>query len=377
MDFPKLKKPDLRLPQIPHKILKQKPVPTDLEVNVMMMGGRRCGKTSVLAAMQECFEAEFNGNSSLVITSADEATLCALEDKKAELDSYFVQKKRTFSPRTEEKIGTREIMTYVFYVGLRGKKDRIRINFVDFPGEWLDNPDEWKDQLADLQRKLERTSVLLIAVDTPHLIECDGQYSQIRNREYRISEKIKSSGFADKGPSLVLFVPLKCERYYKDNRMNEVQLTVQEEYKNLIQYLCGGENSECLAAIAPILTLGGAAFSHFGRDDNGEIALNTVGIPAQQIYYFPDESVKHPEPKFCDQPLLYVLTYTLAMAKEARRQKKNGFLNLGAIKSWFEESVLNWPSAEDYITEYDAIHGKLKTTGDGYRVLNKTSWIKF
>ena len=28
----------------------------DLELNVTMMGGRRCGKTSVLAAMEDCFQ---------------------------------------------------------------------------------------------------------------------------------------------------------------------------------------------------------------------------------------------------------------------------------------------------------------------------------
>lgn len=30
-----------------------------VEIKVMMFGGRRCGKTSVLAAMQSCFEKEF------------------------------------------------------------------------------------------------------------------------------------------------------------------------------------------------------------------------------------------------------------------------------------------------------------------------------
>lgn len=50
----------------------------------MMVGGRRCGKTSVLAAMKRNFDELFNSKN-LVIRYGDTETLDALEDKNAEI----------------------------------------------------------------------------------------------------------------------------------------------------------------------------------------------------------------------------------------------------------------------------------------------------
>ena len=49
-------------------------------INVMMFGGRRCGKTSVLAAMQSSFEKSF-GKGNLTISTADDDTLFTIEAK--------------------------------------------------------------------------------------------------------------------------------------------------------------------------------------------------------------------------------------------------------------------------------------------------------
>lgn len=367
--MPKIPLPNIPIPKI-STVKAPKSVSQDFEVAVVMMGGRRCGKTSVLASMQKCFDENFNGQSPLVITSADEHTLGTIEKKKHELVGYFNKRGRWFKPDVEP---TREITPYGFTVGLRGKSSRICVRFVDFPGEWLSETVN-ADDLQSLKNELEKSKIVLIAIDTPHLMECDGDYNELCNRCYRTTELLKTCGFGDKGPGLLLFVPLKCEKYVMEGKMGEVIDKVQDAYKVAIKYVGGGDRSEYLTAITPIVTLGGASFSHFDFD-NGEIKLNTTGIPETAIYKF--SGAERYEPKDCDLPLLFVLAYTLAMAQRAKEKKRIPG-PAGLIVDWFQESILNWPSADDYLQEYDSILTRLneaKARGT-VELLNKATWIK-
>ena len=88
-------------------------------INIMMVGGRRCGKTSVLAAMQHCFESVMS-DSVLNIGAEDFTTLDILEEKSREAEDYFRErnkKKITFSPDSNP---SKEIAHYSFNIGLRG-----------------------------------------------------------------------------------------------------------------------------------------------------------------------------------------------------------------------------------------------------------------
>lgn len=363
----------LKLPQIPKPKIpvskRPKPVSQDLEVTVVMMGGRRCGKTSVLASMQKCFDENFNGKSPLVITSADESTLGAIEKKRHELAGYFNKKGQWFIP---ELTSTRDIIDYGFNIGLRGKNNRIRVRFVDFPGEWL-GENVHEDNLQSLATEIKKSKIVLIAIDTPHLMECDGFFNELCNRCYRTTELLKNCGFGDNGPGLLLFVPLKCEKYQEEEKMGEVLDKIQEVYNEMIQYVGGTDKSEYLIAITPILTLGGVSFSHFAFD-SGEIKLNSTGLPENPIYKF-SGSRKY-DPQFCDMPLLLVLAYTLAMAKRARDKKRIPG-PIGMFTDWFQESILNWPAAEAYLQEYDSILKRLREerVKGTFDVLNKSTWL--
>lgn len=367
--MPKIPVPNIPLPQIkPPKAPKS--ASQDLEVTVVMMGGRRCGKTSVLASMQKCFDENFNGQSPLVITSTGEYTVNAIENKRHELVGYFNKRGRWFRPDIKP---TSDITTYGFTVGLRGKNSRICVKFVDFPGEYLDGSGH-EVELQSLKNELEKSKIVLIAIDTPYLMECDGNFNELCNRCYRTTELLKTCGFGDRGPGLLLFVPIKCEKYEIEGRMLEVIDRIEEAYKDVIKYVGSGEGNEYLTAITPIITLGGASFSHFDFDD-GEIKLNSSGIPETPIYKFSGNE-KY-EPENCDLPLLFVLAYTLAMAKRAKEKKRLPG-PAGLIVDWFQESILNWPSADEYLQEYESILKRLSEAKakEDVTVLNKCTWIK-
>jgi len=342
----------------------------------MMMGGRRCGKTSVLAAMQQSFEERLN-NTSLVMGPADFEMLEILEKKQQEMLDYFLKRgdKTEFSPNN---ISTSGIMNYSFYIGLKSKKSRIRLDFVDYPGEYLTLKEEY-EQLKD---PLKKSRILLIAIDTPHLMERKGLYNDPKNRCRRVTEIIKESGFADadRGPGMVLLVPLKCERYYNHGRMNNVAAEVQKAYGPLLQYLqqpdVEGQSSRITIAITPILTIGGAEFSCFQYTPSGNIEVDVTGVPKYAFYRFSDMKKDAPEPLYCEQPLLYVLSYLFCQAERLKSANKARFFGIpllvvDIIQNWFEGSVLKWPSAEDYLTQASAVAKAMKCTGDGYRILSK------
>lgn len=345
----------------------------DLVINVMMVGGRRCGKTSVLASMQSCFEEKVSQDTNLVLNTANSETLGTIEQKRAEMAMYFANKgpAKAFVPDSNP---TLELASYGFDLELRlGQKKpggRICINFIDYPGEWLSDK-ATTEETKQLETHMKMSRIMIIAIDTPYMMEEKGQYGEFTNRYYRVTEMIKKSGFAD-GENMILFVPLKCERYFNEGKMDLVQNAICEAYQNLIQHIKGSEN--CIAAITPILTLGGAEFSHFARNEDGDIIMREgAAIPDQAIYYFPDETVKRPEPKFCEQPLFYVLAYTLDMVKRMREDKKNV---KDEIVEWFRIQFLKWPSAEDYRAEFDKVRQKMKMSEGGYCILTKKSFLK-
>ncbi len=349
----------------------------ELELNIMMIGGRRCGKTSVLAAMQGCFE-NLLSETPLVIAPANFTVVSVIESKRREMKQYFQDRgnKRDFFP---DNTPTKGIKEYPFFINLKNKaKDsQIKINFIDYPGEWLVDP----EHIEDLIKYMSKSRILLVAIDTPHLMEQRGYYNDQKNLCYRVSEMVKTAEFAEdrKGAGMVLFVPLKCERYYNRKEMGSVCAEIQKAYRPLLQYLekpgINEGESPITTAITPILTMGGAEFSRFQRNTDGDIDIDEKwGTPKQALYHFPDMNKDEPEPLYCEQPLLYILSHTLKRAKTIKESQKSKSW-WDSIVDWFQTGLLNWPSSKDYLKQAENINKQIKSEGDGYIILNRGSLL--
>ena len=336
----------------------------DLRIQVMMVGGRRCGKTSILAAMQSNFQ-ELLADTDLTLVCSDMDTLSVLDAKHNEIDDYFNNMgNRTFIPDNNP---TEEIMTYSFFIGIAGKTGKIRVDYIDYPGEWLKYD---KKKKKELLKCIEKSQAIIIAIDTPHMMEEEGQYNELQNF-CNYTEEILKMAFENtkKRMGLILFVPLKCERYLMTNEMDEVSKRTEESYEELIRYLKKAGKFE--VAVTPIFTLGGAAFSKFERDEETKkVKLNEkFGTPEKAIYCFPKMEVKGPEPRYCEQPMVYLLAYLLQLAgdiKENTYQRSNFLSKLVIIlQQKLGESI----SAMDYGEQRSVILEKLKRNGDGYRII--------
>lgn len=347
----------------------------DIQIDVMMFGGRRCGKTSVLAAMQNCFEEKF-GRSNLTIYPVDGDTIFAIEEKTRELNGYFFQgmHNRRFVPDDNP---TLDVAEYKFYISLKNKPNgKIIINFIDYPGEWLDD----KSKCEKLQSYMKKSRIIIVAIDSPYLMEelpekeesAVGVYNDKRNYSLRISNMLKGLELTD--TRMILFVPLKCEKYYHANKMTELRERIKSAYKEVFNYIKGNEKYFQIA-ITPILTMGGAEFSRFKRNDNGEIELNEInGLPSLAEFCFPDSERKF-EPKYCEQPILHILLYVLEMAKREKDEVAKTKFGISLWLSKLMESFLRMPSAVDFMNEQKAIKTILKEYDDGYEIYQNT--LKF
>lgn len=336
----------------------------DLKVQVMMVGGRRCGKTSILAAMKANFEEHF-AKTSLTVSFGDLDTLEVLEAKNNEIADYFLgAENRTFTPDSNP---TEDMMTYTYSIGIAEKRGKIKVDFVDYPGEWLTD----KEHNNNLLECMKKTQVIIVAIDTPHLMEEDGRFNEHRNFCRRTSEMLKMAlEETSCGKMLVLFVPLKCEKYLCDGKMEEVREKTEEAYNTLINYLARSQ-TKYEVAVTPIFTLGGAAFSHFERDkQTGKIKMNDkFHTPENAIYYFPDITVKKPAPKYCEQPIVYLLAYLMQMAGDIK-EEKYGIANFwGKLGIKFQEWVFNTASASDYLNQKDVVLNRIKKENDGYHII--------
>ena len=250
-------------------------------IKATMMGPRAVGKTSVMASIFSETRDSVAG-SRLYFRPAEECA-AELQGKRLKLMQIFGQTGAIAASNVET--------TFNFEMGFVGRKKTVDIEIKDFPGEFLtSHPSKVSEFIAE-------SHIVIIAIDTPYLMEEDGLYNEEKNNVKQVSNFLThhAESVRDK---LILFVPLKSERYFHDNRIDEVKLAVEQAYAGLIDF-CKTSNIACV--VAPIQTLGGVEFDSFVENQRG-------GISKLSKFRFCSNESKY-LPLFCVQPMYYLLTY--------------------------------------------------------------------
>lgn len=264
-------------------------VPT---LKVTMMGPRAVGKTSLMASIFSETRDTVAGAGIYFRPSIE--TSAVLISKKLQLQNIFSTRKSIQDkPQTGAIDATSEESTFSFEMGKVGRAHTVNINIKDFPGEYLSSRPEKVEEFVI------ESNVIMVAIDSPYLIEEDGKYNEMKNEVQLVTSFLKKNRDVIKD-KMILLVPLKSERYFHDNRLEELNRKVKSAYADLIA-LCREYNIAC--AITPIQTLGHVEFDEF-VDNN--MALG--GITKIAKYRFYGENPKF-APMFCVQPLYYLLTY--------------------------------------------------------------------
>lgn len=259
-----------------------------MNIDVCMLGARGVGKTTVMTAIfNELNEATGLAEVSNIILSAKGDTRRNLSKHYMELQTAFDKKQGLPQAGLQATSGVNK---FEFEFGTVGKLPCVDMTLTDYPGEYLQSQQKFVNEC------IENSSAIMIAIDTPYLMEENGAYNEAKNQVQQITDYIRRNIDLLSSGKLVMLVPLKCEKYFYEQRMCEVIEKVEEKYASLITLLKG--RSDVAVAITSILTLGGVVFDKFDTMNNTKIAR----------YKYLNDTAEF-EPKFCQQPIYYLLSF--------------------------------------------------------------------
>lgn len=236
-------------------------------LKVLMMGGRRCGKTSALASL---FDQMKNTPAIYeLLTVADKTKLLpknvdglpekqeSLNNKKLELQHFLQQ----YNPSDflVDKGPTRNWWLYNMQISLAGTRKTMNMEFRDSAGEFFDHGGSHTEETMQYVNDCD---VFVIVVDTPYLMHNDDAVvcaANVTDSIHTFISSIDEKADSKLEPKLVLFVPIKCEKWLHEGKIHEVNEKIRNAYAPTLSYLASRENTEI--SIIPIETAGGIEFS--------------------------------------------------------------------------------------------------------------------
>ena len=230
------------------------------DVTVLMVGGRRCGKSSILAAMYSMLlsNPKLSHFVSIKPKGGDDAV--KLEKKRTDLID-FIEKRQRGSYYLVDFNGDNTFSTYIFKVSTPNAWLRdFTIEFVDCPGEvFSQNPSS--AHVETLNKWKSKAIVFLVVVDTPYLMESSKGTFQSVNGVISIKEMFNEVKRDCKNDDRkIIFVPVKCEKW--KNKLGEVANKLVDYYDLMFQdFMPNWQNLSY--SILPVLTAGGVDFGEF------------------------------------------------------------------------------------------------------------------
>jgi hypothetical protein len=328
------------------------------ELQITMLGPSGVGKTTLLTAMYEQFESNI-GSTDLQLTPDDESS-AILQDNLVDLKSLL----DVFEPRgrmgiqgTEAISGPDSLRSFTFGLGRKGEKPSLQLRFRDYPGGYLGSQAS-KEEREFVRTLLRESVAVLIAIDAPALMEDPkGILNEKVNRPQQIKDLFNAAYQDLDSPRLVIFAPVKCEKYIKDEKQSkELIERVKKSYENLIQFFDSEKVSPQIASvITPVQTVGSVIFSRVEYDQYNN----------PHFYFRKTRHDAQYSPKDSEQPLRYLLRFLLRLHFDSR-SKSWGIFNF--VRDWF--------SLDAYLRTAVKQFANSCKTGEGFVVLKGEQWLK-
>jgi Double-GTPase 2 len=290
------------------------------ELKITMLGPSGVGKTTLLTAMYEQFESNI-GKTNLQLTP-DEESAAILQEKLIELKTLMDSFEASGGIQGTEGEPD-SLRSLSFGLGKKGSKPSLNLSFQDYPGGY--HTAKTSPERREFVNKLLKDCVaVLIAVDAPALMEQNGKWHEMINRPSQMRDLFKNAYQELESPKLIIFAPVKCEKYLQDEASaKELLLRIKNGYANLIDLL----NSESLrtkiaTVVTPVQTVGSVVFSRIEMNGN-----NTPHFTFRKTSHDAEYS-----PKDSEQPLRYLLRFLLKIHLD---QKSNSWGVFSFLRSWF------------------------------------------
>ncbi len=270
------------------------------EFKITMLGPRGVGKTSLLTAMYEQFDANI-GRTNLQLTPDLESS-AILQERLGELESLLDDfEARGGVGATEAPVGPESLRSFIFGLGKKGKPPSFQLNFRDYPGKYHSRQANLEERKF-IRNLLVECIAVIIAIDAPALIENQGKWHKEINRPQEITDLFKNSYQNLTTSKLVIFAPVRCEKYMKDEKTaKELLKNIKSGYAKLLDLLAVESlQSKIAIVVTPVETVGSVIFSR--------IELHNK----QPHFYFRKTSYDAGyNPQYSEQPLRYLLRFLL------------------------------------------------------------------
>lgn len=277
-------------------------------INILMFGPTAVGKTSLLTSMYICLDKLVDEGGLNLVPDGSSGRI--LDQTSKEIIEIF--KKDELLVKTGIN-ATEAIREFKFFLSsAKEKKPFLAINFIDVPGEWI-GINAKDDHIKRIESLVITSDILLIAIDTPAMIENDGVYMNDINNPDTINKDLMRIIKADK-KKLIIFCPVKCEKYLNSNEQNNLSINtkIKSHYEKLLNYLSKNLSSSVCVAITPVQTLGGIRFQR--------IIENEIENELPSFIFVKKTPNSTYSPQDCEQPLRYALSFILS-----EHLKKEGF----------------------------------------------------
>lgn len=236
------------------------------------MGGRRAGKTSVLAGLVNTM---VNGDIKNLLAINDVTVLMPDQESLANKIERLKESVKSLSGKTflVDDSKTSSFTTHSLQFEIPGTSNNMTIEFKDANGEFYESRASYdthggapisKEQIIDAVKEAD---VYVIAIDTPYLMEavnpgnelCDESINMAYNHVDDIHSYLTYIDDKDGADAkLVLFVPIKCEKWVHRGEADKVTQRIKDVHKTVFKALDDYKNLQ--VDIIPVETVGAIEF---------------------------------------------------------------------------------------------------------------------
>lgn len=235
------------------------------ELKVLMMGGARVGKSSALAAIMDSF---VHGEISRFLTASDKTHLVEKNGKKQTSIEGKLQDVKTMIANNKGRTilvdsgKTSDQWDYKLDISIPGSYDNMSMLITDVNGEFFEDDNKYQYKVLELVKDYD---VFIVAIDTPFMMESRNRelVNRVINDKYNCISSIHRflTSIDDQNgedAKLVIFAPIKCEKWAQENKLDLVSACVREDYKTSLAALERFESIQI--EIIPIQTIGSVVF---------------------------------------------------------------------------------------------------------------------